>query len=110
MDILDSYGLAQHVTGATHRAGHCLDFLITRQELCVRSVIVDPPVSSVSDHSTIVAQLDLLVPQDHSTVLRLQRCWRKFDVDRFIDDLSSSAFILDTIDNDQNDNVDDLFE
>ena len=74
MDILDSYGLAQHVTGATHHAGHCLDFLITRQELCVRSVIVDPPASSVSDHSTIVAQLDLQVPQDHSTVVRLKRC------------------------------------
>jgi len=29
IEILFSHGLVQHVTGATHRAGHCLDVLIT---------------------------------------------------------------------------------
>jgi len=85
IETLDSHGLMLHVTGDTHRAGHCLDVLITRRELCVRSVDVDP--LTFSDYSTIVAQVDLQVPQDHTTEWRVQRCWRQFDLDRFIHDL-----------------------
>jgi len=105
IEILDSHGLVQHVTGATHRAGHCLDVFITRRELCVRSVDVDPP--TFSDHSTIVAQVDLLVPQDHTTERRVQRCWRQFDLDRFIEDLEQSSLVRDSTDDD---NVNNLFD
>jgi Endonuclease-reverse transcriptase len=105
IEILDSHGLVQHVTGATHRAGHCLDVFITRRELCVRSVDVDPP--SFSDHSTIVAHVDLQVPQDHTTESRVQRCWRRFDLDRFIEDLEQSSLVRDSTDDD---NVNDLFD
>src|SRR5664279_6355776 len=61
----------------------------------------------LSDHSTIVAQLDLLIPQDHTTVRRVQRNWRQFDFDRFNADLRQSTLVCDsTVD----DNVDDLFD
>ena len=42
LDILDQLSLVQHVIGATHRVGHCLDVFITRREMCVRSVDVSP--------------------------------------------------------------------
>jgi hypothetical protein len=105
-DILDSHGLIQHVTGPTQvAAGHCLDVLITRQELCVRSVQVSPP--SLSDHSTIVGQLDLLVPQCHSTKRRACRRWREFNFDKFINDLQQSVLVSELT---EDDGVDVLFE
>ena len=85
--------LEQHVPGATHSAGHCLDVFITRRELCVRSVVVNPP--TFSDHSTIVAQVDLRVPQDHTKKHLVRHCWRQFDLDRFIGDLELSPLVCD---------------
>jgi hypothetical protein len=93
LEVLELYSLVQHVTGPTHRAGHCLDVLITRRELCVHSVNVSPPM--LSDHSCIVGRLDLLVPQDHSTVRRECRCWRQFDYDSFYADLCQSEMVRD---------------
>lgn len=90
---LDLHSLVQHVTGATHHAGHCLDVLITRRELCVRSISVDAPM--LSDHSCIVGRLYLLIPQDHSTVRRERRCWRQFDFDCFYADLRQSEMVCD---------------
>jgi len=103
-DILDLHGLIQHVTGPTQVAGHCLDVLITRHELSVRSVVVSPP--SLSDHSTIVGQLDLLVPQCHSTKRRTCRRWREFNFDKFMNDLQQSPLVTElTVDA----GVDELF-
>lgn len=93
LDILDQHSLVQQVIGATHRAGHCLDVLITRRELCVRSVNVSPPM--LSDHSCVVGRLDLQIPQDHSTVRRERRCWRQFDYESFYADLCQSELVCD---------------
>ena len=41
------------------------------------------------------ALLDLLVPQDHSTVRRDCRCWRQFDYDSFYEDLCQSEMVHD---------------
>jgi len=52
----------------------------------------------LSDHSCIVGRLeslDLLVPQDHSTVRRECRSWRKFDCDSFYADLCQSEMVRD---------------
>jgi len=104
-NILNSQGLVQHVADSTHRAGHCLDVLITWRELCVLSVIIDPP--TFSDHSTIVAQVDLWVPQDHTTECRSECCWRQFNIDRFVEDLEQSFLVRDSADDV---NVNDLFD
>jgi len=82
-----------------------MDVFITRHELCVRSVDVDPPTFSY--HSTIVAQVDLQVPQNHTTERRVQRCWRQFDLSRIIEDLEQSYLVRDSTDDD---NVNDLFD
>ena len=105
LDILDSFDLAQHLSGATHRAGHCIDVLITRRETCLHSVMIDPP--ALSDHSTIVAQLDMLVPQNHAVESREVRSWRRFDFNLFTEDLQRSALICDST---INDGVDVLFD
>ena len=55
----------------------------------VRSVDVSPPM--LSDHSCIIGRLDLLVPQDHSTVRCGRRCWRQFDYE----DLCQSETVCD---------------
>ena len=67
LDILNQHNLVQHVIGAIHRAGHCLYVFTTRREMCVQSVDVSTPM--LSDHSCIIGRLDLLVTQDHSTVV-----------------------------------------
>jgi len=63
VQLLDARGLTQHVTGATHathRGGHCLGVLITPSDLHVPSVCTGLPM--LSDHSQIVAELDLRAP------------------------------------------------
>jgi len=107
LDILDQHSVVQHVIGATHhaghchsvlitthRAGHCHSVLITSRELCVWSVQVSSPM--LSNHSCIVGRLNLLVPQDHSTVRRECRCWHQFDYDSFYADLCQSEMVLPT--------------
>ena len=95
----------QHVTGATHRVGLCLDVFMTRRQLCVSSVDVDPPTFSV--HSIIVAHVDIRVPRDHSTERRAQRCWRQFDLDRYNEDLALLSLVRNST---YDDNVNDLFD
>ena len=58
------------------------------------------------DHSTIVAQVDLRVPQNHTTEYRAQRYWRQFDLERFIEHPEQSSLVRDSTDND---NVHELF-
>ena len=42
-DLLDTFGILQHVTGATHTQGHTLDIVITDADQNFEMVIVDPP-------------------------------------------------------------------
>jgi len=90
-------------TTATHRAGHCLAVHTSRTvcPFCWRRS------TTFSDHSTIGAQVDLQVPQDHTTERRVQRCWCQFDLDRFIEDLKQSSLVRDSTDDH---NVNDLFD
>jgi endonuclease/exonuclease/phosphatase family metal-dependent hydrolase len=54
-DIFSCDGLRQHVTSPTDRLGHMLDLFITRPELSVYMLPVDPPL--LSDHSFLVAEV-----------------------------------------------------
>ena len=88
--LLDAFGLLQHVRAPTHLGGHNLDVIITRSELTVGHVDVS---IAWPDHSRIVAGLDLLFPQDHTTVLRTTRSWRTFNFHAFIRDLRESSLL-----------------
>ena len=55
--VIESYGLLQHVSSPTHHAGHLLDVFITRTDIPVHDVDVQP--SDMSDHSFITVTVDL---------------------------------------------------
>ena len=59
-DLLDMYGLAQHVSGQTHKKGHTLDFIIARKsESVVKEVHTD---SLISDHHALLCTLVICKP------------------------------------------------
>ena len=58
VDILESYNLRQHVTGATHISGHTLDLEITKSnDAFLSGISIFDPV--ISDHSA--AKINLLL-------------------------------------------------
>jgi hypothetical protein len=83
--MLDSYGLTQNMTTPT-RGTHLLYVVITLSEYPV-SINVEPP--TLSDHSFIVASLNLQFNHGQLTTVVRRRQWRKFDFDSFCDDLRS---------------------
>ncbi|HSN22814.1 MAG TPA: endonuclease/exonuclease/phosphatase family protein [Methylomicrobium sp.] len=86
--VLSVFGLSQQVQSPTHQHGHLLDVLITRSDVNVRSLRVDPPM--MSDHSTIVAELDLPLRQNFSVTRVARRCWRSFNLEDFVQDVDLS--------------------
>ena len=69
----------------------CLDVLITPSDLHVLSVCTSAPV--LSDHSLIVAELDLRASQQHAVRRCTRRAWRLFDYDQFVSDLCQSTLL-----------------
>ena len=61
LDLLESMGMTQHVNTPTHRAGHTLDLMITREFDCM---IHSEPSSLIfySDHCMVLAELSLHKP------------------------------------------------
>jgi hypothetical protein len=55
-NLLSFSSLQQHVASTTHRTSHMLNLFITRPELAVNALPVDPPL--LSDHSLLVADVD----------------------------------------------------
>src|SRR6218665_575785 len=83
--ILEQFGLTQHVSVPTHKGGGWLDVVITRDD-CPPTVNVWPPV--LSDHGLVVANLPFL----HETpvyALRQIREWKHLDRQAFSTSLSS---------------------
>ena len=90
-DILGGADLTQHVIGATHRAGHTLNVLITQSD-AIMSVTVDQS-GAISDHSLIIANIvpGLTILPVGATVIRRQ--WVKFNEVEFSKDLTKSDLI-----------------
>ena len=72
LDLLECMGLTQHMIRPTHRCGHSLDLIITRDldSLVQTSLISD---SFLSDHCTVLSELTLRMPA--TTVKEV--CYRK---------------------------------
>ena len=90
-ELLQSFGLSQLVHESTHSKGHTLDVVITRSDLSVPIVTVDP--CRLSDHHPLLFQLNLERPQ-----VRLidvdTRAWRGFNSEQFRNDLLASNLCL----------------
>ncbi len=91
-DIIESFGLKQHVTGSTHKAGHTLDLLISRAESdLVESCAISDP--GISDHSAINFNLRLPGPP-HLTKTITFRKINSINHSAFSDSLTSSPTTL----------------
>ena len=63
LDILQSVGLTQHVTGPTREDGHTLDFIITRSFGGVEST--SPVIDTyVSDHASVLCDINCRKPSE----------------------------------------------
>ena len=91
VDILESYNLRQHVTGATHISGHTLDLAITKSNGTFLSGIstFDPVIS---DHSAVKINLLLQKPLFRKET-RNYRKHRSIDYDDLCDDTKNSTLI-----------------
>jgi len=92
LDILSMHSLTQRIKGPTHDCGHTLDVLITRSDQIINSINVDPPL--LSDHSLIVASVDIHVSRKYNVSRQARRSWRSLDVELFARDLRQSALTL----------------
>ena len=86
-------GLTQHVITPTHRSGHSLDLIITRD---LDGLVQTPPISDsfLSDHCTVLSELTLRMPA--TTVKEV--CYQKtkaIDIEAFKDDLRKSRLCQD---------------
>ena len=88
-DLLESFGLKQHVTGPTHKDGHTLDLIVTRRS--DRILSVPPKVDCyLSDHASVCCKL----ASQRSPLLDKVITFRKYkgiDLESFKRDLDSSS-------------------
>src|SRR6218665_2668448 len=79
-DILDQFGMAQHIAESTHLSGGWLDVILTRDDCALTDLSVHPP--TISDHGLIFASIPFLCELP-SYFLRQVRDWRSFDREAF---------------------------
>ncbi len=86
--LFESCGLYQHITEPTHKDGHTIDLLVTRQSetnLC-SNIVVD---HLISDHFTVLFQLD--IPKPPHVIRKVEyRKIKSIDMDKLKSDLANS--------------------
>ena len=87
LDILANQSLHQHVNSSTHRQGHILDLIITREIQHLQVLPIDPPM--LSDHSPVVADCACQPSSVGKPTFRQVRNWRNLDVNAFAADLET---------------------
>ena len=95
-DMLESAGLQQHVTGATHRRGHTLDLLITRK---VDNLVSDVEVVTgmPSDHHVVKCTADVGRPKPVKQVVNYREL-KKINVDLFKKNIRTSVLFTNPAD------------
>ena len=89
--LIDSFNLKQHVCSPTHRAGHTLDLLLTRDDdQLVTSVSIHD--AAFSDHFVVNGVLSLEKPLFTKKQI-IYRSFKNFDIDLFISDIRGSSLI-----------------
>ncbi|XP_071959927.1 uncharacterized protein [Antedon mediterranea] len=75
----------QHISEPTHCSGHCLDLIITRDDLLLSDVKIHP---GLSDHFAMFCKFDLKRPTTHKTV-RKSRNLKQIDIEKFTNDIKA---------------------
>ena len=91
-ELLSSFCLTQHVTSATHKAGHVLDLVITGADVNVHSVNVGP-VGVVSDHGAVTCHIPVTLRVARRP-LRVVRSWRRVNREQFADKIRNSPLAV----------------
>jgi hypothetical protein len=90
--LFDSSDLRQHVFLPTHRAGHILDWIVSRSDSLkfVQSVTVEDLL--LSDHFLVVCETSLIKPSSKRKKMKTRNL-KKIDMDGFCSDLSDSELV-----------------
>ena len=96
-DIIESFGLKQHIIESTHKGGHILDLLIShaKSDLVESCVISDP---GISDHSAINFTLNLPRPPHLTKTISFHKT-KSINHTAFTNCLTTSPTISTTSDN-----------
>lgn len=90
IELLATFGLEQHVDRPTYsRSGGIIDVVITSAQLQPYEMNVDSV--GFSDHSLVQWKLNIPVKNAATYITKESRLWKKFDVDKFREDLQSST-------------------
>ena len=104
IDMLETFGLKQHVTAPTHSSNHTLDLLITGSSNDINISSLETTFF-LSDHCFVECHLSISHP-DLSTKEICFRETKKINLDNFRTDISQSNLCM----NDSWSNLDDLME
>ena len=85
-DLLQSFGYVQHVTTATHTAGHTLDLFIARTDTDITDVDVG---GFTSDHVLVRFMIRVRRPINTPQPVSC-RAWKRYEKDVFARDLAAS--------------------
>lgn len=89
-DLLQSYGLQQHVTGSTHIHGYTLDLLISRN-LDAKTISNLKVIGGISDHPAILCDLPLSKPKSGLKTITYRNL-QSIELLKFADDLHKKEF------------------
>lgn len=92
MDLIDSFGLAQHEHFVTHVQGHTLDLVITRK---IDSIIQDALISGsfLSDHATVLFNLKGSKSESSPKEVWFRKI-KSINLPKFKNDLHNSELLL----------------
>ena len=91
MDLLETFGLQQHINVETHQNGHTLDLVITRREddLITNSRVSDPVIS---DHFAVHCGISMRKPCFPRKVISYRKV-KSVERDRFNNDIKNSPLM-----------------
>ena len=89
LNFLESTDLKYNVTAPTHRQGHSLDLILSREDENIVSDIRILPSDNISVHSLITGILDCSRPPP-SKLLVKHRNMKNLNMNRFVEEIKSS--------------------
>ena len=89
LNMLELYGLQQHVSGPTYSGNHTLDLLISRRD---ETFVTSPSIHHdlPSDHAVVKCQLNIGRPPPCSKSISSRKI-RDIDMDEFCNDITTST-------------------
>ena len=96
-DVLQTFGLQQHVQVPTHLTGHTLDLIITRSN---NDITVSSPKASVALSDHFLIECNLNIPRPSSTIKEtVYRKLKTLDLHAFKTDITESMLCTSTSNN-----------